>query len=96
MWAAHLGEARGLTLQAVAEQLDASSPQAFARSVRRLTGTSPSTFRSGHTGAEMLARYVAALVTPYRDRLRAFDPLGAADPRRPYRHPPAGRMQRAA
>lgn len=82
VWAAHLGEARGLTVQALAEQMDASSPQAFARSVRRLTGTAPGTFRRGHTGAEMLARYVAGLVTPYRDRLRTFNPLGAAVTRR--------------
>lgn len=96
VWAAHLGEARGLTVQALAGQMDASSPQAFARSVRRLTGTSPGAFRRGHTGAEMLARYVAALVIPYRDRLRTFDPLGAAIPRCPHRRASAERMRRAA
>ncbi|GJG89750.1 hypothetical protein tb265_49310 [Gemmatimonadetes bacterium T265] len=96
VWAAHLGEARGLTVQALAERVDASSPQAFARNVRRLTGTSPGAFRRGHTGAEMLARYVAALVTPYGDRLRTFDPLGAAVPRHPDRRPAVDRMRRAA
>lgn len=97
VWAAHLGEARGRTLRAVAEQLDASSSQAFARSVRRLTGTSPTAFRRGHTGAAMLARYVAALVTPYRGRLRTFDPLGmAGPPRRVTRGAPADAVPRAA
>ena len=78
VWAAHLGEAPGLTVQAVADQVNASAPQAFARSVRRLTGQSVGAFRRAHTRAEMLTRFRAALVAPYRDQLRTCDPLAPA------------------
>jgi AraC-like DNA-binding protein len=97
VWAAHLGEAPGLTVQAIAEQLDVSAPQALARSVRRLTGQSVGTFRRAHTGSSMLARFRAELVTPYREQLRAFDPLGATtgEPH-PADRTPALRCPRAA
>lgn len=76
VWAARLGEAPGMSIAGIADQLDASAPQAYARSVRRLTGMSASAFRRQFTGGAMLARYRATLVTPHRDRLRTFDPLG--------------------
>ena len=97
VWAAHVGEAPGLTVQAIADQLDASAPQAFARSVRRLTGQSVGAFRRAHTGDEMLAQFRAALVRPYRDQLRAFDPLGrATDGRRCADRPPTPPFREAA
>lgn len=75
VWAAHLGEAPAFTIAAIASRLDASSPHAFSRSLRLHTGLSPSEFRRRFTGATMLDRYRAVLVTPHRERLRAFDPV---------------------
>ncbi len=75
VWAAHLGEAPALTVAAIASRLYASSPHAFSRSLRLHTGLSPSEFRRRFTGATMLDRYRAVLVTPHRERLRAFDPI---------------------
>ena len=76
-WAASLGEQPGLSLAAIASRLDASSPQSFHRTVRTLTGGSAAQFRRTTTGRTMLDHYRAALVTPYRDVLRTFDPIGA-------------------
>jgi AraC-like DNA-binding protein len=81
VWAARLGEAPGLSLSNIANQLDASSPQSFHRTVRTLTGRPASEFRRTMTGATMLDQYRATLVAPYRDALRCFDPL-AVEPRR--------------
>ena len=75
VWAARLGEAPGLSLSSIANQLDASSPQSFHRTVRTLTGRSASEFRRTATGATMFAQYRATLIAPYRDTLRTFDPL---------------------
>lgn len=75
VWAARLGEAPGLSLSNIANQLDASSPQSFHRTVRTLTGRAASEFRRTMTGATMLDQYRATLVAPYRDALRCFDPL---------------------
>lgn len=81
VWAAHLGETRGLSISAIAHRLDASSPQSFGRTVRTLMGVTAGDFRRRFDGEAMLARFRAALVEPYRDTLRTFDPLsvGRAD-----------------
>ena len=82
VWAAHLGEVPALTVTAIADRLDASSPHAFSRSLRLHTGLSPTEFRRQFTGDTMLDRYRAGLVTPYRQQLRAFDPIRSDVPRR--------------
>jgi AraC-like DNA-binding protein len=79
VWAAHLAEAPGLSISAIADRLDASSPQSFARMVRALTGVTASDFRLRFDGEAMLSRFRAALVEPYRDNLRTFDPLRGAE-----------------
>jgi AraC-like DNA-binding protein len=73
--AAYLGEAQGLTLRIISERLQMSSPQSYSRGVRHLTGMSAGEFRRGVHGPAMLERFLAAVVTPYRDILRSFDPL---------------------
>jgi AraC-like DNA-binding protein len=80
VWAARLGEAPGLSISNIANQLDASSPQSFHRTVRTMTGRPASEFRRTMTGGTMLAQFRATLVAPYRDALRTFDPL-AVEPR---------------
>ena len=74
-WAAHLAESPALSVAAIALRLDASSPQSFGRTVRTMTGMTAVQFRNAYTGAAMLDRFRATLVTPYRDTLRTFDPL---------------------
>ena len=78
VWAAHLGESSGMSLGAIANRLNASSPQSFHRTVRTMMGTSAAQFRRTFTGARMLERYREQLVTPYRNELRTFNPLADA------------------
>ncbi len=73
--AAYLGEAPALTLTAIAGRLHASSPQSYSRTVRRLTGLCAGEFRRAVHGPAMMERFMAAVVTPYRDILRDFDPV---------------------
>jgi AraC-like DNA-binding protein len=73
--AAYLLESRGLSVSAVAERLDASSPQSFQRSVRTYMGITATQFRERYSGAAMLAHFCRTLVTPYAPKLRAFDPF---------------------
>ena len=75
VWAARLGETPGLPISAIADRLDASSPQSFGRTVRTMLGVTAADFRRTFDGEAMLARFRAELVEPYRDTLRAFDPL---------------------
>jgi AraC-like DNA-binding protein len=77
-WAAGLGESPGLSIRAIADRLDASSPQSFHRTVRQCTGYTAAEFCRMATGARMLDHYLTTLVAPYRDVLRDFDPLGSA------------------
>jgi DNA repair protein RadC len=76
--AAYLLEAPRATASAVALRLNASSPQAFHRTVRTALGMTLSEFRVQYRGEAMLARFRDALITPYRDTLRTFDPVRAA------------------
>lgn len=73
--AAYLGEAQGLSIRVISERLHISSPQSYSRGVRHLTGLSAGEFRRAVHGPAMLERFLAAVVTPYRDILRTFDPL---------------------
>ena len=75
VWAAHLGEIPGLSVNAISMRLDASSPQSFGRTVRTVTGMTAAQFLRSVDGAAMLARFRALLIDPYRDVLRTFDPL---------------------
>ena len=74
VWAAYLAESPAMSIAAIANRLNASSPQSFHRTVRTIMGTSAARFREQYTGARMLGTFRARLVTPYRERLRAFDP----------------------
>ncbi|NUR33874.1 MAG: hypothetical protein HOQ30_07685 [Gemmatimonadaceae bacterium] len=75
VWAARLAEAPGVPLSAIAHRMDASSPQSFGRTVRLMVGVSAGTFRQQFDGEGMLARFRSTLIDPYRETLRAFDPL---------------------
>lgn len=73
--AAHLAESSPMTVAAIAQSLDASSPQSFTRTVRRYLGVTAGTFVHTWTGEMMLARLEAELITPYRTILQTFDPV---------------------
>jgi AraC-like DNA-binding protein len=75
VWAAHLAESPAMSVAAIADRLNASSPQSFHRVVRSLMKMSATEFRGAFTGTEMLEVFRAELVTPYRDALRHFDPI---------------------
>ena len=77
--AARLLENVGLSVTAVARQLDYSSPQAFSRHVRCVCGMSPVKFRQVFNGEAMLERFRAELILPYLGVLRTFRPV-TADP----------------
>ena len=76
MRAAKLCENPGLSLAAVANHLEYSSPQSFGRHLRVLLGMTAGEFRRRLPFGEALPRFRATLVTPYRDRLLTFHPLG--------------------
>jgi AraC-like DNA-binding protein len=73
--AAFLGEAPGMTIRAISERLQVSSPQAYGRMVRQMTGMTGAEYRQAINGAAALARFMAAAITPHRDTLCGFDPL---------------------
>jgi AraC-like DNA-binding protein len=76
--AAYLFENRGLSVAGVANQLDYSSPQSFGRHVRLQLKLPALEFRERYDGDGMLQHFRAALVLPYLDVLRVFDPLSNA------------------
>ena len=78
--AAYLGEAPGIPIRAIAERLQVSSAQSYGRMVRHMTGMTALEFRRAVNGAAALERFTAALVLPYRDILRSFDPLRVTRP----------------
>jgi antirestriction protein ArdC/AraC-like DNA-binding protein len=75
VWAAYLAESPGMSVAAIANRLNASSPQSFHRTVRSITGRSATEFRHAFTGAQMLECFRSRLVLPYREKLQSFDPL---------------------
>lgn len=77
VWAARLGESGPRTTATLVTLSGYESATAFRRTVRRVTGLSVAALRERHSGTTMLAWYCAVLVTPHRDRLRAFDPCGS-------------------
>lgn len=74
--AAWLFENDGLNISDVAHRLDYSSPQAFGRHLRTLLGITPGEFRRRHAFPLALVRFRETFLTPYRERLLAFHPLG--------------------
>lgn len=80
VWAAYLGESPAMSIAAIANRLNASSPQSFHRSVRTLMGMSAAQFRYSFNGASMFESFRAQLVTPHRETLRTFDPLADSLP----------------
>ena len=73
--AARLFENPGLSVAAVANALDYSSPQSFGRHVRTLLRLTAVQFRERYDGEGMLHRFRAELVAPYVAALRRFTPL---------------------
>lgn len=75
--AAFLFENPGLSVAAVANSLEYSSPQSFGRHVRTLLGLTAVQFRERYDGEGMAQRFRDELVLPYRKQLCAFAPLTA-------------------
>ena len=74
--AAYLFRNGGLSIADIANRLDYSSPQSFGRHLRALLGLTAGEFRRRLPFEVALDRFRARFVTPYRDRLLAFHPLG--------------------
>ena len=74
--AAHLFESEGYSIADVAHRLEYSSPQSFGRHLVSLLGLTAGEFRRRMPFAVALARYRQTYLTPYRDRLLTFHPLG--------------------
>src|SRR6266568_4520723 len=75
--AAYLFLNPGLSVGDVAYRLDYSSPQSFGRHLKAMLGVTAGEFRRRFPFDVSLERYVDLLITPYRERLRAFYPLTA-------------------
>lgn len=76
MCAARMFENPGLTVAAVANELDYSSPQAFGRHLQGLLHMNATEFRERYDGEGVLQLFRDELVLPHVARLRGFDPLG--------------------
>lgn len=74
--AAYLFRNGGLSIADIANRLDYSSPQSFGRHLRALLGVTAGEFRRRLPFEVALDRFRGRFVTPYRDRLLAFHPLG--------------------
>lgn len=74
--AAYLCCNAGLSIADIANRLEYSSPQSFGRHLRALLGVTAGEFRRRLPFDAALERFRARFVTPYRDRLLAFHPLG--------------------
>jgi len=74
--AAWLFRSEGFSIADVTHRLDYSSPQSFGRHLHALLGLTAGEFRRRLPFSSALQRYQQTFVTPYRDRLRAFHPLG--------------------
>ena len=76
--AAFLGQARGRSCSEIADQVNASSPQSFGRSVRQLMNMSMVQFRYSFNGDAMVRIFLRDMITPHRKILRTFDPTISA------------------
>ncbi|HXF95318.1 MAG TPA: helix-turn-helix transcriptional regulator [Gemmatimonadales bacterium] len=75
--AAYLFENPGLSVADIAYRLDYSSPQSFSRHLKAVLGVTAGEFRRRFPFDTALARYLDLLIIPYRETLRAFQPLTA-------------------
>ena len=75
VWAAHWSETPALSIAAIADRLNASSPQSFHRTLRALMRVSAIEFRASFNGLRMFQHFRSLLVTPYVENWRRFDPL---------------------
>jgi AraC-like DNA-binding protein len=66
----------GLSIIDVAHRLEYSSPQSFGRHLRALLGVTAGEFRRRYPFSVTVDRFRRSFLTPYRDRLLAFHPLG--------------------
>jgi AraC-like DNA-binding protein len=73
--AARLFENPGLSVAAVANHLDYSSPQSFGRHIRLILNLSAGDFRRRYDGEGMVERFRAELVAPFRMALGQLRPL---------------------
>lgn len=73
--AAHLFENRGFSVANVANHLQYSSPQSFARHIRALLNLTAVEFREQFGAVAMVERFRQDLVHPHLDTLRRFRPL---------------------
>ncbi len=73
---AWLFRSEGLSITDVACRLDYSSAQSMGRHLRALLGITAGEFRRQYPFDVLLARFRSSLVTPHRDRLLTFHPLG--------------------
>ncbi len=80
--AARLLENPGLSVAAVANHMDYSSPQSFGRHVRMWLSMTGAEFRRRYDGMGMFGRFREELVFPYVEIWRAFKPLGRGRGRR--------------
>jgi len=74
--AAWLLRSEGYSIADVAHRLEYSSPQSFGRHLRVLLRMTAGEFRRRLPFGEALTRFRATLLTPFRDRLLTFHPLG--------------------
>jgi len=78
VYAAQALENSGLSINAMARQLEYSSAQAFSRHVRSTFHMSTLDFRQHFTGETMLQHFREQLILPYLEVLRTFHPVLAA------------------
>ena len=76
LYAAWFFTSSGLVVADVAHRLEYSSAQAFGRHVRALLGVTAAEYRRRVTFSAALAQFRARLLTPFRDRLLTFHPMG--------------------
>ena len=74
--AAWLCRNSGLSIADVSNRLEYSSPQSFGRHLRTLLDITASEFRRRLPFDAAVVRFRARFITPYRDRLLGFHPLG--------------------
>jgi AraC-like DNA-binding protein len=74
--AAYLFRSEGYSISDVAHRLEYSSPQSFGRHLGALLGLTAGEFRRRMPFDVALLRYRQTYLTPYRDRLLTFHPLG--------------------
>lgn len=73
--AARLLENPGMSIADVANHLDHSSPQSFARHVRTYLGLTAGEFRRVHNGTTMIEKFRNDLLLPYLGRLGELSPI---------------------